>query len=57
VTVTATGVYWHPVGADDEDMLVTRAVFPLAEAIEHVTVLYAGYRRRGDILASTFTCS
>ena len=24
VTITAEGVYWHPVGAEDNDLLVTR---------------------------------
>ena len=32
ITVTADGVYWHPVGAEDEDFLVTRDIFPLADA-------------------------
>ena len=27
VTITAEGVYWHPVGAEDEDLLVTREFF------------------------------
>ncbi len=29
VTITAEGVYWHPVGAEDADLLVTRDIFPL----------------------------
>jgi hypothetical protein len=34
VTVTADGVYWHPlVSPSDTDMLVTRQVFPLANAV------------------------
>ena len=32
VTITAEGVYWHPVGAEDGDLLVTREIFPLAGA-------------------------
>src|SRR3984893_975649 len=32
ITITADGVYWHPVGAEDEDLLVTRDIFPLADA-------------------------
>ncbi|WP_405705270.1 hypothetical protein OG264_01620 [Streptomyces xanthophaeus] len=24
VTITAEGVYWHPVGADNDDQIVTR---------------------------------
>ena len=27
ITVTAEGVYWHPVGAEDEDLLVTPDIF------------------------------
>lgn len=34
VTITARGVYWHPVGADDDDMRVTESPFPLAAAFE-----------------------
>ena len=32
ITITADGVYWHPVGAEDVDLLVTAEIFPLAEA-------------------------
>src|SRR5689334_9541071 len=30
ITITAEGVYWHPVGAEDGDLLVTTEIFPLA---------------------------
>src|SRR6202048_2921885 len=36
VTITAEGVYWHPVGAADADLLVTRDIFPLSEAFAAV---------------------
>jgi MoaA/NifB/PqqE/SkfB family radical SAM enzyme len=36
VTITADGVYWHPVGAEDEDMLVTREELPLAGVLATV---------------------
>jgi pyruvate-formate lyase-activating enzyme len=36
VTVTADGIYWHPVGADDADQLITPDLFPLAPAIATV---------------------
>jgi hypothetical protein len=38
VTITAEGVYWHPVGAGDTDLLVTQEIFPLAEsfAVAHI---------------------
>jgi MoaA/NifB/PqqE/SkfB family radical SAM enzyme len=35
ITVSADGVYWHPlVSPSDGDMLVTRQIFPLANAVE-----------------------
>ena len=36
VTITAEGVYWHPVGADDKDLLVSRKIFPLADSFAAV---------------------
>ncbi|WP_165367761.1 radical SAM protein, partial [Phytoactinopolyspora endophytica] len=45
VTVTAEGVYWHPVAADHEDQLVTRELFPLGDAIDEVQRRFAAYRR------------
>ncbi|HET6771385.1 MAG TPA: radical SAM protein [Actinomycetota bacterium] len=56
VTVTADGVYWHPVGADDEDMLVTTLVLPLEEAIALVRERFVATRRRQDALARIFAC-
>ena len=35
-TITAEGVYWHPVGAEDADLLVTRDIFPLAASFAAV---------------------
>ena len=32
ITITADGVYWHPIGAEDADLLVTPEIFPLADA-------------------------
>ncbi len=57
ITITADGVYWHPVGADDADMLVTREVFPLADAFEAVREHLARERAHGDRLASVFHCA
>jgi MoaA/NifB/PqqE/SkfB family radical SAM enzyme len=35
VTVTADGVYWHPlVSPSDTDMLITKRIHPLAEAVD-----------------------
>jgi pyruvate-formate lyase-activating enzyme len=57
VTVTADGVYWHPVGADDEDMLVTTQAFPLADAIALVRERFVATRRRQDAVARIFACA
>jgi organic radical activating enzyme len=57
VTLTRTGVYWHPVGATDEDFFVTARNFPLVEAIEAVRVAFAEQRRFATSLASVFRCA
>ncbi|WP_100444030.1 Rv1681 family radical SAM protein [Glycomyces xiaoerkulensis] len=57
VTVTADGVFWHPVAADHEDQLVTRDLFPLGDAIEEVQRRFADYRRETDAAAQRFTCA
>ena len=36
ITITAEGVYWHPVGAEDTDLLVTPDILPLAESFAAV---------------------
>jgi hypothetical protein len=57
VTVTANGVYWHPVGATDDDFLVTRESSPLAAAIEAIREAYARERTHSDALAQIFHCA
>ncbi|MEO6528726.1 MAG: radical SAM protein [Gemmatimonadaceae bacterium] len=57
ITLTADGVYWHPVGADDDDMLVTRDVFPLAAAFAAVRAHLVRERAHGERLASVFHCA
>ncbi len=57
VTVTADGVFWHPVGADDRDMFVTSAIFPLSTAIERVRGLQAEQFARERTLADVFVCA
>jgi TusA-related sulfurtransferase len=57
VTVTANGVYWHPVGATDDDFLVTRDALPLAAAIDAVRRAYAEERTHADALAQIFHCA
>jgi len=57
VTVTADGIYWHPVSADDEDQLISREIFPLKDAIDEVTARFAAYRTRADEAAQWFSCA
>lgn len=54
VTVTAEGVYWHPVGADHDDQLVTTELFPIGAAIELVRTRFAQHRSRADAAARWF---
>ena len=57
VTVTADGVYWHPVSADDPDQLVTAKIFPLSEAIAEVRRRFSDYRARANAAAQWFPCA
>jgi hypothetical protein len=57
VTITADGVYWHPVGAEDVDLLVTPNIFPLSESFAAVR---RAFDREGDHahrLARIFNCA
>ncbi len=57
ITITESGVYWHPVGADDLDLLVTRDIFPLAAAIAEVRRAFDQDRSHQSRLASIFNCA
>ncbi|HYZ73349.1 MAG TPA: hypothetical protein VE641_09745, partial [Chthoniobacterales bacterium] len=57
VTITTNGVYWHPVGADDPDLLVTPNIFPLAEAFAAVRRAFQHESEHGRRLASIFNCA
>jgi pyruvate-formate lyase-activating enzyme/TusA-related sulfurtransferase len=57
VTITAEGVYWHPVGAEDADLLVTSEIFPLAESFAAVRRAFDGEREHARRLASIFNCA
>lgn len=57
VTITADGVYWHPVGADNDEQLVTRDIFPLDAAIELVQARFRTYRLKAETAARTFPCA
>ncbi len=57
VTITADGVYWHPVAADHADQLVTRDIFPLEAAIGEVRRRFVAYRQKADAAAAWFPCA
>lgn len=57
VTITANGVYWHPVGAEDADLLVTREIFPLAESFAAVRRALDREGEHAHKLARIFNCA
>jgi uncharacterized radical SAM superfamily Fe-S cluster-containing enzyme len=57
ITITAEGVYWHPVGAEDPDLFVTREIFPLAESFTAVRRAFDREREHSNKLASIFNCA
>ncbi len=57
VTITADGVYWHPVGAEDADLLVTRDIFPLSESFAAVRRAFDREGEHGHKLARIFNCA
>jgi pyruvate-formate lyase-activating enzyme len=57
VTITAEGVYWHPVGAEDADLLVTRDIFPLAESFAAVRRAFDRESEHATRLARIFNCA
>jgi sulfatase maturation enzyme AslB (radical SAM superfamily) len=57
VTITAEGVYWHPVGAQDADLLVTRDIFPLSEAFAAVRRAFEREGEHANKLARIFNCA
>jgi pyruvate-formate lyase-activating enzyme len=57
VTITAEGVYWHPVGAEDADLLVTPDIFPLSESFAAVRRAFDRERDHANKLARIFNCA
>jgi hypothetical protein len=57
VTITAEGVYWHPVGAEDADLLVTRDIFPLSESFAAVRRAFDREGEHSNKLARIFNCA
>jgi len=57
VTITTEGVYWHPVGAEDADLLVTQEIFPLLESFAAVRRAFDREREHANKLARIFNCA
>jgi organic radical activating enzyme/TusA-related sulfurtransferase len=57
ITITASGVYWHPVGAADADMLVTAEIFPLAKSFAAVRRAFEHESQHRRRLATIFNCA
>jgi hypothetical protein len=57
VTITAEGVYWHPVGAEDGDLLISRDIFPLAESFAAVRRAFDRENEHQRRLATIFNCA
>ena len=57
VTITAEGVYWHPVGALDADLLVTHDIFPLSESFAAVRRAFYREGEHANKLARIFNCA
>jgi hypothetical protein len=57
VTITDRGVFFHPVGADDDDFFVTPDILPLADAIEAVRRAFANEQSHRTTMAKIFNCA
>jgi organic radical activating enzyme/TusA-related sulfurtransferase len=57
VTITADGVFWHPVAAADPDMLVTSQIFPLAKSFAAVRRAFERESEHRNRLATIFNCA
>ena len=57
VTITADGVYWHPVGAEDADLLITPEIFPLTDAFAAVRRAFDRENEHQRRLATIFNCA
>ena len=57
VTITAEGVFWHPVRAEDNDLLVNREIFPLANSFAAVRRAFDREFDHQRRLAKIFNCA
>jgi hypothetical protein len=57
VTIASDGVYWHPVGAEDADLLVTHNIFPLSDSFAAVRRAFDREGEHAGKLARIFNCA
>ncbi len=57
LTLTAKGWYWHPVGATDDDFVVTRDEVALARVVEIAERLSEADKRHRTYAAEVFHCA
>ena len=57
LTVTSQGVYWHPVGATDDDFLISRQLSPLSAALEQARQMLTEDGALLNRLAQIFNCA
>jgi uncharacterized Fe-S cluster-containing radical SAM superfamily protein len=57
VTVTAEGVYWHPVAATNDRALVTRQIEPLTPALDEISRMFTEQWAVAATAAALFPCA
>jgi organic radical activating enzyme len=57
ITITADGVFWHPIGAEDADLLVSSEIFPLADAFAAARSAFEREQAHARGLAKIFNCA
>ena len=57
MTITGEGVFWHPVGAEDNDFLVSHEIFPLAKSFAAVRRAFDREHEHQRRLAMIFNCA
>jgi uncharacterized Fe-S cluster-containing radical SAM superfamily protein len=57
ITVTVDGVYWHPVAATDERLLVRREIEPLRPALDQIYRLFADQWAHTRSAVALFPCA
>ena len=57
ITITAEGVYWHPIGAEDSDLRVRAEIFPLAESFAAIRLAFERESEHQRRLARIFNCA